>query len=197
MPPARTLSSPRMYWRMKLVAGGAVVLAHATAIALLVGSTFARPSSWKGDAKPATVIEILDQPRRLDTAPLPDITLAVPALKVDALEVVNFEDSDSEEGVVVGSASAPRLSRLQTVSSAVFARNAGVMPGHPATVVLAILISEEGRVNDARVARSCGNAAVDAAAVDYALTLRWIPGTQNHQPQAMRITFPVILSAGA
>jgi TonB family protein len=82
------------------------------------------------------------------------------------------------------------------VSSAAFARNAGVVPGHPATVVLAILISEEGRVNDAQVARSSGNAAVDAAAVRYALTLRWIPGTQNHQPQAMRITFPIILSVG-
>src|ERR1700722_18096471 len=186
-----------MRWRMRVLAGGAVVLAHAAALAILVGSTPARHWSWKGDVEPTTAIEILDEPRSLDTVHLPDIKLAVPSLDTDALDVVNFDDSDNEEGVVVGSASAPRLSRLQTVSSAVFARNAGVVPGHPATVVLAILISEDGRVNDVRVTRSCGNAAVDAAAVDYALTLRWIPGTQNHQPQAMRITFPVILSAGA
>ncbi len=182
---------------LRLLPGGAVILVHATIIAVLLGSTSAQQSSWKGGGDPTTVIEILDEPRGVDTVPLPDIKLAIPSLDTDALDVVNFDDSDNEEGVVVGSASAPRLSRLQTVSSAAFARNAGVVPGHPATVVLAILISEEGRVNDARVARSCGNAAIDAAAVDYALTLRWIPGTQNHQPQAMRITFPVILSAGA
>jgi TonB family protein len=182
---------------LRLLAGGAVILAHATALAILVSSTSARHSSWKGGVEPTTVIEILDEPRGLDTAPLPDIKLAVPSLDTDVLEVVNFEDSDNEAGVIVGSASAPRLSRQQTASSAVFARNAGVVPGHPATVVLVILISEEGRVNDVRVARSCGNAAIDAAAVDYALTLRWIPGTQNQQPRAMRITFPVILSAGA
>jgi TonB family protein len=109
---------------------------------------------------------------------------------------VNFEDSEDASSVT-GSASAPRLSRLQTVSSEFYARKAGVAPGHPATVVLAILVSEEGWVNDVRVTRSCGNAAVDAAAVDYALTLRWTPGTENHRPQAMRVTFPVILSAGA
>ena len=182
---------------MRVLAGGAVILAHATALAILVSSTSARPWSWKGDVEPKTAIEILDEPRGLDTIPLPDIKLAVPSLDTDVLDVVNFEDPDNEEGVVVGTASAPRLSRLQTVSSAVFARKAGVVPGHPATVVLTILISEEGRVNDAQVARSSGNAAVDAAAVGYALTLRWIPGTQNHQPHAMRITFPIILSAGA
>ena len=194
MLPARALQSPQMHWRMRVLAGGAVILAHATALAILVSSTSARPWSWKGDVEPKTAIEILDEPRGLDTIPLPDIKLAVPSLDTDVLDVVNFDDSDNEEGVVIGSASAPRLSRLQTVSSAVFARKAGVVPGHPATVVLAILISEEGRVNDAQVARSSGNAAVDAAAVDYALTLRWIPGTQNHQPHAMRITFPIILS---
>jgi TonB family protein len=132
----------------------------------------------------------------LDSLPLPDIKLAVPALETETLAIVNFDDSE-DESAVVGSTSAPRLSRLQTVSPEVFARSAGVVPGHPATVVLALLISEDGRVNDVQVARSCGNAAVDAAAVDYALTLRWIPGTQDHQPRAMRITFPVILSSGA
>jgi|HubBroStandDraft_5_1064220.scaffolds.fasta_scaffold02101_2 TonB family protein len=181
---------------MKLLAGGAVVLAHATVVAVLVGSTFTRSLSWKEDAEPATVVEVLEESRGLDTVPLPDIKLAMPSLETATLAVVNFADSE-DESAIVASASAPRLSRVQTVSSAVFAHHAGVVPGHPATVVLAILISEEGRVNDARVVRSCGNAAVDAAAVDYALTLRWIPGTQNHQPQAMRITFPVILSAGA
>jgi TonB family protein len=181
---------------LRLLPGGAVILVHATIIAVLLGSTSAQQSSWKGGGDPTTVIEILDEPHVFDTVPLPDINLALPSLATDALEVVNFDDSE-DESAIVGSASAPRLSRLQTVSSAAFARNAGVVPGHPATVVLAILISEEGRVNDAQVARSSGNAAIDAAAVDYALTLRWIPGTQNHQPQAMRITFPVILSAGA
>jgi TonB family protein len=184
------------FFPLRALAGGAVILAHATVLAVLVSSTPARYRHWKAEGEPRTVIDILDESGGLDSLPLPDIKLAAPKLTTDALEVVNFDDSE-DESTVVGSASAPRLSRLQTVSPEVFARNAGVVPGHPATVVLVILISEDGRVNDVRVARSCGNAAVDAAAVDYALTLRWIPGTQDHQPRAMRITFPVILSSGA
>ena len=195
VPSAQAFPRPRMRWRMRMLAGGAVILAHATVLAVLVSSISARNWSWKRGGEQTMVVEILDEPRGLDTVPLPDIKLATAPLATEALGAVSFEDSEDEPSVV-GSASAPRLSRLQTVSSEVYARNAGVMPGHPATVVLAILISEQGRGNDVRVARSCGNAAVDAVAVDYALALRWIPGTQNYQPRAMRITFPVILSVG-
>jgi TonB family protein len=186
-----------MRWRTRVLAAGAVILTHGAALAVLVSSVSARHWSWKEGGDPMTIIEILEEPGSLDTVPLPDIKLAVPSLDTDALETVKFEDSVQEAAVVVGSVSAPRLSRVQTVNSEAYARKAGVVPGHPVTVVLAILISEEGRVGDVRVARSCGNAAVDAVAVDYALVLRWIPGTQNYQPQAMRITFPIILSAGA
>jgi TonB family protein len=192
---AQSITSPRMGWLTRLLVGGAVILAHAGALAVLVSPISVRHWSSKEGVDPMKVFEILDEPRGLDTVPLPDIKLAVPSLDTDVLEVVNFEDS-LQEAAVTGSASAPRLSKLQTVSSEVYARKAGVVPGRPATVVLAILISEEGWVNEVRVTRSCGSAAVDAAAVDYALALRWIPGTQNYQPQAMRITFPVILSVG-
>ena len=41
------------------------------------------------------------------------------------------------------------------------------------------------------------HAAVDAAAVGYALTLRGILRNRDRQPRAMRITFSVILSSGA
>lgn len=169
------------------------MLAHLTALAILVSSTFVVHLNGRADGEPTTVIEFLDEPRGLDLVPLPDIKLAAAPLATEALGVVNFDDSE-DASAVTGSASAPRLSRLQTVSAVGFARNAGVVPGYPATVVLAILISEDGRVDDVRITRSCGNAAIDAAAVDYVLALRWIPGTKNKQPLAMRITFPVIFS---
>lgn len=184
------------FYTLRVLAGGAVILVHAAVVAVLISSASVRRSSWNKDVEQTTVVEILDQPRGLDIVPLPDIKLAGAPPATEALGVVNFEDSEDESGVV-GAASAPRLSRLQPVTPAAFARDAGVTPGHPVTVVLAILISENGRVNDVQVTRSCGTAAVDAAAVGYARKLRWIPGTQDRQPRAMRITFPVILSSGA
>jgi hypothetical protein len=33
--------------------------------------------------------------------------------------------------------------------------------------------------------------------VDYALALRWIPGTRNQQPRSMRVLLPVVLSTAS
>jgi len=176
----------------KVLAGGTVILAHAVALAVLISPPPASQSRRQGQDMTATLVEIADQSATWDTVPLPDIQLVTPTLDADSLKIVSFEDPEEDSGVV-GSASSPRLSRLQYVRPEFFARKVGVRL--PQTVVLAVLVLEDGRVGDVQVTRSTGNAAVDAAAVEYARALRWIPGTKDHQPRAMRISFPVILSS--
>jgi len=141
----------------------------------------------------ATVLEVLDQRATWDTSPLPDIQLTTPKLDEASLVAVNFEDPE-DNAAVVGSASSPRLSRVQWVTPAVVAQKSGVVLRQPETVVLAILVLEDGQVGEVQMTRSCGSANVDAAAVQYARALRWLPGTKEHRPQAMRISLPVIFS---
>jgi hypothetical protein len=38
---------------------------------------------------------------------------------------------------------------------------------------------------------------VDEAAVSYARLLRWIPGTEEHQAKAMRVSLPITLAWSA
>jgi len=140
-----------------------------------------------------TLIEVMDQRATWDTSPLPDIKLATPKLDQESLVAVNFEDSE-DNAAVVGSASSPRLSRVQLVTPELVAHKNGVALKKPETVVLAILVLEDGQVGDVQVSRSCGSADVDAAAIQYARALRWLPGTKEHRPQPMRISLPVIFS---
>ena len=177
----------------RVLTGGTVILAHAVALAVLINPPPASQTRRQAQDMTATLIEIADQSAAWDTVPLPDIQLVTPTLDADSLKVVSFEDPEDDAGVV-GSASSPRLSRLQYVRPEFFARKAGVQ--RPQTVVLAVLVLEDGRVGDVQVTRSSGNADVDAAAIEYTRALRWIPGTKDHQPQAMRISFPVILTSG-
>jgi TonB family protein len=175
----------------RALTGGAVILAHAVVLAVLINPPTTTQPRRQAQDMTATLIEVADQSATWDTVSLPDIQLVTPTLDADSLKIVSFEDPEEDSGVV-GSASSPRLSRVQSVRPEFFARKAGVQ--RPQTVVLAVLVLADGRVGDVQVTRSSGSAAADAAAIEYARMLRWIPGTKDHRPQAMRISFPVILS---
>ncbi len=96
---------------------------------------------------------------------------------------------------VVSPASAPRLARVQSVDPGSFARRAHLQPGRPFTVVLRVKVMEDGLVSAADVVRTSDNPAADAAAIGYALELRWVPGTKNQNPETMAVSFPVTLVA--
>jgi len=138
---------------------------------------------------------VIFQPPARDQVEMPETQLSAIAPNTSALQVVRFEDPDDGAlGGIVASASAPRLRRIQTVDMATFARRAGLTAGQSRTVILVAEIQEDGEPNQVDVARSSGNATVDAVAVDYALALRWIPATRERKPLSMRISFPITLA---
>jgi TonB family protein len=176
-----------------MVTGGIVILAHLAAFAPLMRSTPAGQRGHQDSYMTANIIETSYRPVTWDTTPVPDIMPVRPTFNAYGLQSVNFEDED-ENSAVIAAGSSPRLSRVQGITPQVVARQRGVQLIRPEIVVLMILILEDGRVGDVQVSRGSGDARVDIAAIEYARALRWIPGTKDHQPQAMRISFPVIFS---
>jgi TonB family protein len=141
---------------------------------------------------------ILEEQRALDKLPIAEVSLKTPRIDLQSITQVQFESAEwGDISGVTASSSAPQLSQFQPVTSALFARRAGLAPGHAASVVLVVEILPDGTVGSVQVTRSFGDPTVDAAAVAYARRLRWIPGTQNHQAQAMRISLPVTLVGSA
>ncbi len=142
---------------------------------------------------PAQIIVQLPQ---WDKVPAPEVDLDDIPVDQNALKLVQFDESDQDAlAGIVGPASAPRLSRFQSVDVQDFATRAGIAPQHPVTVVLSVQVGEDGGASEVNIVRSSGLPAADAAAIDYALALRWIPGTVDRNPRAMRITLPVTLVA--
>jgi len=140
--------------------------------------------------------QIIVQSPQWDKVPAPEVDLNDVPVDLNALKLVQFDDSDQDAlSGIVGPASAPRLSRFQSVDVQDFARRAGIAPQHPVTVVLSVQVGEDGGASEVNIVRSSGLAAADAAAIDYALALRWIPGTVDRNARAMRITLPVTLAA--
>lgn len=70
-------------------------------------------------------------------------------------------------------------------------RDAGV----GGTVVLQVLLSEEGRLLEVRVATSSGMEAIDRAALRVAPRLRFTPALNRDRPVAVWITLPVTFEA--
>lgn len=140
--------------------------------------------------------QIIVQLPRWDKVPAPEVDLDDVPVDRNALRLVQFDDSEQDAlAGIVGPASAPHLSRFQSVDVQDFAMRAGIAPQHPVTVVLSVQVGEDGGASDVNIVRSSGLAAADAAAIDYALALRWIPGTVDRNPRAMRIMLPVTLLA--
>jgi TonB family protein len=181
----------RPHWG-KVAVGIVVLLTHAAVLDLLPSSRSVQHVESEERRIAVTWVQAAEMEGR-DTSPLPEIQLVTPVPNFNAVSEVQFEDLD-DQAAVIGSSSAPRLLRVQPVSLETYARRAGILPRQPATVVLAILVQENGEVGDVRVVRGSGSDAIDAAAVEYAKALHWIAGTQNREPRSMRITFPVTLS---
>ena len=142
------------------------------------------------------VAQIVVQSSAWDKVPAPEVEMEAVPVDVNGPRLVQFDDSEDDPlSGVIGPASAPRLSRFQSVDVGDFARRAAVMPAHPLTVVLSVQVDADGGASAVDVVRSCGLAAADRSAIDYALMLRWIPGTVDRVPQSMRVILPVTLVA--
>ena len=186
-------------WWPKAAIGGAILAAHMT----VLGGIFWMESEEVPSYAPTSeavfaTAEIIQLPDARYKVPAPDLQLVNPALAVTAPEEIPLDDSLQDElAAVVSPASAPRLARVQSVDPATFARRAHLPAGRPFTVVLRVQVMEDGLVSAVDVIRTSANTAADAAAVDYALELRWIPGTKDRKPETMAASLPVTLTVPA
>ena len=178
-----------------LIAGG-VLTAHLLAAPLIAALTSSRHENRTSlPVLPALEVQVYVAQPDLDVVPIPEVRLRRIAVGADSLRLIRFDDPDAGDlSHVVGSTSAPQLSRVQIVEPDPYARRAGLSVGRPATVFLILEILADGSVGSISLSRSSGSAAADAAAADYAKQLRWIPGTIDRRAQTMRITFPITLA---
>jgi hypothetical protein len=183
-------------WWPKTAIGGAILAAHIT----VLGGIFwieskEGPSHASASETVFATAEIIELQDARYKVPAPDLELVNPALPVTAPQEIPLDDSlEDELAAVVSPASAPRLARVQSVDPASFARRAHLPPGRPFTVVLRVQVMEDGLVSAVDVIRTSNSAAADSAAIDYALELRWIPGTKGRKPETMAISLPVTLT---
>ena len=171
-----------------------VAMVHVAVVAFLANLAIhvQRDASFPSE-DPTMVVFIAEQPTR-DVEPIPEVALATPRTTLNAITMIQLESEDwGDISGVVAPCSAPTLSRFQPVSAAAFARRAGLRQGQAASVVLTIEVLPDGTVGMIEVAKGFGDPAVDAAAVAFARSLRWIPGTRDHQAEAMHINVPVTL----
>jgi TonB family protein len=173
----------------------ALIAVHA---AILAGALLLRYRDMASGVEAITVATahfVADNEARYQV-PAPELTLKTVSLASTSLEEINFADSVQEElAEVTGPFSVPHLARVQSVEPETFARRARLPPGSTLTTLLRIEVTDDGSVSSADIVGTSGNAAADAAAIAYALELRWVPGTSNQIPKTMRVNFSVTLSS--
>ena len=131
-----------------------------------------------------------------DKVPAPLVNLeSVPVDSVPPMSMQFDEVDDAQLTDDMGPASFPHLARIQSVDVGDVARRAGIVLDRPLTVVLSVQVNTEGAAIAIDILRSCGVDAADQAAIDYALLVRWVPGTVNREPRTMRVILPVTLDA--
>jgi TonB family protein len=115
------------------------------------------------------------------------LSIPVPELPEVSVAVLNDEPALEE----------PKIDPLSGPDVAAYSQRANLPAGKTATILLTVGIGVDGAVVSARVVRSSGDAAVNAAALDYARATRWIPATVDGQPRAMEASLTVILGESA
>ena len=136
------------------------------------------------------MVELLGLEVGITTSPLdspytpdPRVNLAVPDLSMDSM---------AEE-----STESPRIDSEQQVFTLPFAQRANLRDGEVGVVILRLQIAADGSVIAAEVVRSTGGDDLNAAAIEYARSTRWIPGVVDGEPQAMQASLTVILGESA
>ncbi|HPF27868.1 MAG TPA: hypothetical protein PK159_14885 [Steroidobacteraceae bacterium] len=90
---------------------------------------------------------------------------------------------------------APVLDSSLAIDARPFAVQAGLVGGDEATIVLMVEVLADGQPGAIAVERSGGTAEIDAAAIDYARSLRWVPGRVGGIATSMKVRFGVHLQS--
>jgi TonB family protein len=180
-----------------LVAGAAVVTTHTAALSVLLHK-WGQPavqSIHEEEVGPHRATVFFVEPARAhDAAILPEMHLLSPTLD-QTITNVTFEDPDADlVPGIIGPSSAPQPDLTVVVDPAPYALRAGLNTGEAVTVILAVEVLADGSAGQVIVVTGTGNSMIDAAAMEYARSLRWIPATMNRRAKVTRITFPVTLS---
>jgi TonB family protein len=185
---ARSYASP-------LVAGVAVATAHAaTFLLLLHGWRLPLLQGADGEVSRQTIVSFIERARTHDSVALPEMHLLSPTVD-QTITNVSFEDPDADlVPGIIGPASAPQPDPAVVVDPTPFALRAGLNTGESVTVILTFEVLVDGSVGQVTVVTGTGSSLIDAAAMDYARSLRWIPATTNRRATVRRINFPVTLA---
>lgn len=169
---------------------------HACALELVVSRTSVTTTeglSARREESPVPV-RLINEDVDWDTVPLTDVQLARVPIEAETLHAIRFEFPEEDLSEIIGSASAPRLSASQPMDTCLFARRAGLRGREARVVILIIEVRPDGSVGSIDLWRSDGSSIIDKAAIEFARSLHWIPGTRDHRPQAMRVDLPVTLA---
>jgi TonB family protein len=173
----------------------AVSLAHTLGLSALARlSTHERQAL--GSTQPTLTAYIIERPAIPEPPLVPGTSLIGPQIELSLPDLALGDERGMDAGSAQGSASpfvAPRIDPETRIDIAPYAVRAGLAPGRAAAVVLMVEVLADGSVGNIAVERSTGDAAIDAAAMDYVRAASWIPGNLQGQPTAMRIRFAVTL----
>ncbi len=138
--------------------------------------------------------KILDSLKSLPEPDLSRITFVAP----DPLAAVSVEQPGVDSVVNRNNgarAAAPTLRDPNSTDMAPYIKEAALLPGEGATVVLRVEVLETGKPGRIEVDASSGSRRIDQAAINYARTQRWYAGRANGIPHAMWIRWGVRLQA--
>lgn len=181
--------TPRAHYRSSRVVAFVLVVCAHTAFAMLwflepvrlrMESAAIAPmfADWLEQEPPADAV-LVQTP---DVTPEP---LAIPPPELPDMSVAALIDEPALE--------APKIDPFSGPDVAAYSQRAQLTAGKTATVLLMVGIGVDGAVISARVVRSNGDEAANAAALDYARATHWIPGTIDGQPRMMEASLTVIL----
>ncbi len=173
----------------------AIVMAHAAVMWLMTKAT--------KESDPPTVVSVMIGRFYNDTIDGGQSRTALPRLLKLRLQSIPVAFSDRTPPAVdwVGAppprpravATAPQLEPSASHSLRTYARRAGLAPGEGAAVVLRVEVLASGGTGQVQIDVSSGRASVDAAAIAYARTQRWKPGSSNGEPQSVWIRWGIYL----
>jgi len=159
----------------------------------LAGVTTPRPTT-------PVLVAILIQPRIQDAGDVPagpDLSRLLARLETPpkALDIELPEIDVVVARNEAAASAAPSPKEAGHTNMGPYIRQAALLPGEGATVVLRIEVLATGEPGRIEIDTSSGSAQIDQAAVDYARTRRWYAGWMNGAPHAMWIRWGVRLQA--
>lgn len=177
----------------RMAAGSAALLIQALVIAMFA---LMQPHARNASKSDGLRIEVsfINSDSANPPAPAPMLAMETPMIDLPLPEQppIEVEAHAGMRGI-----EPPRVDPTSTLDLESYSARISLPQGQIATVVVLVDVAEDGRVTHALVVRSTGSAAANAAALEYARGLNWIPGRIAGEPRPMQASLTVTLGAAA